>query len=110
MAEIKAAVEHIITVFRAPLESRGVCIATIQDEVEEAVKYARRYLAVGSDSYKRVGYKLHVCTNGQTCFCFASSSSVCLSLLAVLNRCSHYSKSLRRSAGTAFTLPHSVTS
>ena len=61
MAEIKAAVEHIITVFRAPLESRGVCIATIQDEVDEAVEYARRYLAVGSDSYKRVWHKLHVC-------------------------------------------------
>ena len=61
MAEIKAAVEHIITVFCTPLESRGVCIATIQDVVEEAVEYARRYLAIGSDSYKRVWYKLHVC-------------------------------------------------
>ena len=61
MAEIKAAVEHIITVFRATLEFCGVCIATIQDELEEAVEYARRSLAIGSDSYKRVWYKLHVC-------------------------------------------------
>ena len=61
MAEIKAAVEHIITVFRAPLEFCGVCIATIQDELEEAVEYARRSLAIVSDCYKRVWYKLHVC-------------------------------------------------
>ena len=61
MAEIKAAVEYLISVFRAPLESRDVCIATIQEEIEEAVEYARRYLAIGTESYRRIWYKLHTC-------------------------------------------------
>ena len=61
MAEVKAAVEYLVLVFRTPLESRGVCISAIQDELEEAVEYARRYLAIGTESYRNIWYKLHTC-------------------------------------------------
>ena len=44
LATILGAVEYIISIFRAPLEAKGMCIATIQDEVEEVVDYARKYL------------------------------------------------------------------
>lgn len=54
MAEIKATVEHLISVFRAPLESRGACNATIQEEVEEAIEYTRRYLTIGIESYRKI--------------------------------------------------------
>ena len=39
LVEVKRAAEHIITHFRVPLESKGVILATIQDEVEEIVHY-----------------------------------------------------------------------
>ena len=35
LVEVKNAKEHIITHFRIPLESKGVILATIQDEIEE---------------------------------------------------------------------------
>ena len=34
-AAVLQAVEYIITIFRAPLEARDTCIASIQDELEE---------------------------------------------------------------------------
>ena len=61
MADIRASVQCLISTFRIPLESRGVCIATIQDELEEAVEYARKYLSIGRESYKKIWYKLHTC-------------------------------------------------
>ena len=59
MVDIRAAVQCLVSMFRTPLESRGVCIATIQDELEEAVEYARKYL--GTESYRKIWYKLHTC-------------------------------------------------
>lgn len=41
LAEIKESVEHISTQFRVPLEAKKVLLATLQDEVEEVVEYAR---------------------------------------------------------------------
>lgn len=41
MAGIRAAVQSLVSTFRIPLESRCVCLSTIQDELEEAVEYAR---------------------------------------------------------------------
>ena len=38
MADIRAAVQCFISTFRTPLASRGVCMATIQDELEGAVE------------------------------------------------------------------------
>ena len=36
--EILQAVEYLVALFRAPLEAKGVCIASIQDELEDIVK------------------------------------------------------------------------
>lgn len=36
-AEVRAAVEYIISIFRIPLEAKGMCVASIQDEVEDVV-------------------------------------------------------------------------
>ena len=47
--------------FRVPLETKGVVIATLQDEVEEAVEYAWSYLDVGRSEYRKVWYKLYTC-------------------------------------------------
>jgi len=40
LVEIKKSVEHIATHFRLPLEAKGVSLATLQDEDEEAIEYA----------------------------------------------------------------------
>ena len=34
---------------------------TIQDELEAAVEYARKYLAIGKESYRKIWYKLNTC-------------------------------------------------
>ena len=44
MAEIREAVEHVISVFREPLEAKGACLSSLDDELEEAVQFCRRYL------------------------------------------------------------------
>ena len=44
--------------FRVPLETKGVVIATLQDEVEEVVEHARSYLDIGWSEY---WYKLYTC-------------------------------------------------
>ena len=61
--DIKAAVDYIVQVFREPLESRSMCIATIHDELEEALEYAREYLAIDIESYRAIWYKLHTSPN-----------------------------------------------
>ena len=61
MADIRAAMQSLVSTFRIPLESRGVCLSTIQDDIEEAVEYARKYLPIGRDSYRKIWYKLHTC-------------------------------------------------
>lgn len=65
VGEVKKAVEHITSVFLAPLEAKSVAIESIQDEVEEAVDYARKYLLSGTDSYKTTWYKLHTCPDSR---------------------------------------------
>lgn len=42
-----------------PLKQRVV--PSIQDELEEVVDYARKYLPLGTLSYKKVWFKLHTC-------------------------------------------------
>ena len=44
IAEIKSAMEHIISHFGEPLEAASINLAGIQDELEEVVEYARKYL------------------------------------------------------------------
>jgi len=55
-AEIRAAVEYIISIF---LEAKGMCVASIQDKVEDAVSYARKYRTIGSENYCKIWHKLH---------------------------------------------------
>ena len=59
MADIRAAVEHIITVFRKPLEAKGACLSSLDDELEEAVQFCRRYLDSQLEDYMKVWFKLH---------------------------------------------------
>ena len=57
--------EHITSVFQSPLEVKGVAIESIQDEVEEVVDYARKYLLIGTYRYKVIWYKLHTCPDSR---------------------------------------------
>ena len=59
LEEIQAAVECIISHFRKPLEEKGVDLANIQDELEEIVTYARKYLSSSTEGYQQIWYKLH---------------------------------------------------
>ncbi len=59
MDEIREAIEYITSHFREPFEAKGVDLPNIQDEIEEIVLYARKYLSLGSEGYQRVWYKLH---------------------------------------------------
>ena len=61
MTEIRAALDLIVSTFRAPLESKGVSPETIQGKLEEVVDYARTYLPIGTESYRRIWYKLLTC-------------------------------------------------
>ena len=72
--EIKAAVEFIISHFREPLEAAHINLASIQDELEEIVDYARCYLGIVKESYQKIWYKLHIAPDhkkwpGVLCFC-----------------------------------------
>ena len=42
-----------------------VDLANLQDETEESVSYARKYLNGESESYQRIWYKLHVSNHEQ---------------------------------------------
>ena len=42
-----------------------MCIATIQDEVEEVVDYARKYLPIGTICYRKIWFKIHTCPNSE---------------------------------------------
>ena len=63
MANIKRAVEILSSHFREPLEAAGVSLASIYDEIEDIVDYARNYLRIESDSYQKVWYRLHTATD-----------------------------------------------
>ena len=63
MNEIYLAVDYIVSTFRAPLEARGLCVDVLQDEVHEAVEFARKYLQLSQESYRKIWYKLHTCLN-----------------------------------------------
>ena len=56
--EIREAAELISSTFREPLESKGACLASLFDEIDEIVDYARKYLDLHED-YKKAWYKLH---------------------------------------------------
>jgi len=58
LGEVKAAMLRIIDIFQAPLEVKGVKITSCLDEIEDIVEYARTYLRIGCDSYKKIWYLL----------------------------------------------------
>ena len=61
--EIRSAVDVIASLFLAPLEAKGMNAVSAQDEIEEAVDYARKYLSLATKIYRRIRYKLHTCPN-----------------------------------------------
>ena len=61
LVELKAAIELISSQFRDPLKATGVAVSSLQDEIEDAVDYARQYLSLESTDYRKVWYNLHVC-------------------------------------------------
>ena len=63
MTNIKNGVEYLSTCFWEPLEAAGVNLACIQDEIKDAVDYARNYLRIGSESYQKIWYRLHTATD-----------------------------------------------
>jgi len=110
--DIRAAVQCLVSTFRIPLESRGVCSASIQDELEEAVDYARKYLAIGTESYRKYGTSsTHVQTpgSGQAYFSSVTLSSACLLLPVELSRSFQSLKSSRPHAEPAYIMLHCVT-
>ena len=43
------------------MEAKGIDLASIQDEVEEIVPYARKYLDISTESYQKMWYKQYTC-------------------------------------------------
>ena len=60
LAEILSAVEYITSFFREPLEAKDVNLSSVRNEVEEIVGYARNYLSIDREGYRKVWYKLHI--------------------------------------------------
>ena len=59
-AEIRSAMEYIVTMFREPLEAKNTCIFSLQDEIDEVVDFYRKYLESQGEDYRKVWYKLFV--------------------------------------------------
>ena len=59
--EIQAAAERLVSHFRQQLEAKCVNFTNLQDQLEEIVMYARKYLNCEGESYQWVWYKL--CTS-----------------------------------------------
>ena len=87
-AEVKEAVEYITALFREPLEATGVSLATIQDEAEGVVHYARKYLSIGTEDYHTSSVQHQTLRSGLTCFTSVSCSSVYPSPVGRLRECS----------------------
>ena len=58
LSEVKAALVSINDFFRARLEAKRVDLTSILDEIEDIVDYARTYLRIGCNRYKKVWYQL----------------------------------------------------
>ena len=63
LQEVKNAIELLSSHFRDPLEAAGANLSLLQDEIEDAVAYARTYLGIESTDYWKVWYNLFVCPN-----------------------------------------------
>jgi hypothetical protein len=60
LEEITTATDYILSLFRAPLEAKGACLSSFNDELEEIITYARKYLDIEHEDYKKIWYKLTV--------------------------------------------------
>ena len=58
LSEVKAALVSITDMFQATLEAKRINITSSLDEIEDIVQYARAYLRIGCDSYKKIWYQL----------------------------------------------------
>ena len=56
---------YIISLFRAPLEAKGMCAVSVQDELEDVVDFARKYLPLGTLGYRNIWFKLHTCPDSE---------------------------------------------
>ncbi len=65
MSSLLDAVEYIISLFCAPLEAKGMCVASVQDELEDVVDFARKYLPLGTMGYRNIWFKLHTCPDSE---------------------------------------------
>ena len=54
-------IEQVFLSFIDPFEAHGVGLSALLDEIEDAIDYPRRYLALESINYRKVWYSLHIC-------------------------------------------------
>lgn len=59
------AVEYIISLFLAQLEAKGMCVAAMQDKLEDVVNYARKYLPLATLGYHKIWFKLYTCPDSR---------------------------------------------
>ena len=63
LSEVLAAGDVITTTFKEPLHTSGVNLLGLQDEMEEAVKYAQQYLSIEREKCHKVWYNIHICAD-----------------------------------------------
>ena len=80
LAEVVAGVELIATTFQEPLKAVGVSLLILQDEITEVVEYARNYLSIETEEYRKVWYKLHVCPDANNWTNILILCELCFSL------------------------------
>jgi len=61
LQDVKNSIELLCSCFRDPLEATDVSVLSMQDEIEDAVVYARSYLGIENTDYRKVWYNLFVC-------------------------------------------------
>ncbi len=47
------------------LKTKGMCVASVQDELEDVVDFARKYLPLGIMGYQKIWFKLHTCPDSE---------------------------------------------
>ena len=65
-AEIRAAAEYIVSIFREPLEAKGASLFSLDDELGEGVDFCRKYFNCQLGNYKKVWYTLHSTHDAQS--------------------------------------------
>ena len=63
MSEVMNAVEYITGIFKSFLEAKGMCLSSIQDEIEEVIEFSLEYLPISTSNYRIIWFKLHKCSD-----------------------------------------------